>query len=214
MGDGIEATHFTRLMKEDDLSQVSLIEADAFPELFPPTSFRKELQRQISTAIVAISTVSSFNSHEHSNLSPQKSALLSPSDKLYRSGNTGWKPGMEFLTGFVLLWNMSAEESHVISIGTRRSHREKGIGELLLHSAITRCINNGIDSITLEVRVSNKPAVSLYRKYGLTRQGSRKAYYSDNHEDADIMTVSGIQSSEYKVLLNEKWVILQHRLKT
>ena len=82
MGDGIEATHFTRLMKEDDLSQVSLIEADAFPQLFPPTSFRKELQRQISTVIVAISTVSGFNSHEHSNLSPQKSAMLSPSDKL------------------------------------------------------------------------------------------------------------------------------------
>jgi ribosomal-protein-alanine N-acetyltransferase len=41
--------------------------------------------------------------------------------------------------------------------------------------------------VTLEVRVSNTAAQALYEKYGFTRQGLRKRYYSDNGEDAHIM---------------------------
>ncbi|MDC0035037.1 GNAT family N-acetyltransferase [Chloroflexi bacterium] len=196
-------------MKQEDIPQVSLIESDAFPQLFPSTSFRKELQRQISTVIVAIST---SNIDKTSNMMSPNPALIPRSDRPYRSGNTGWRPGMEFLTGFVLIWNVTNEESHVISIGTRRSHRRKGIGELLLYSAMARCIDNGIESLTLEVRVSNKAAISLYEKYGLDKKGTRKAYYADNHEDAHIMTVEDIQSSTYKRLLDEKWDILRHRI--
>ena len=41
--------------------------------------------------------------------------------------------------------------------------------------------------MTLEVRVSNAGAQGLYAKYGFTREGVRKRYYSDNGEDAYIM---------------------------
>jgi ribosomal-protein-alanine N-acetyltransferase len=100
-----------------------------------------------------------------------------------------------------------------MSIGTRRSHRRKGIGELLLHSALINLIEKGVRSLTLEVRVSNVPAISLYEKYGMTTQGLRKSYYTDNREDAKIMTVADIQSLDYRHLLNSKWEKLEERLK-
>jgi len=197
-----------RKMKNEDISQVSLIESDAFPQLFPPTSFRKELQREISTILVAISN---SNTGEKKESSPHSKPIKSPVS--YRSGNTGWKPGMDFLTGYIFLWDTTFEESHVMSIGTRRSHRRKGIGELLLHSALINLIEKGVRSLTLEVRVSNVPAISLYKKYGMTTQGLRKSYYTDNHEDAKIMTAVDIQSPDYQHLLNEKWRLLGERLK-
>ncbi|SVC41929.1 uncharacterized protein METZ01_LOCUS294783, partial [marine metagenome] len=152
-----------RKMKNEDISQVSLIESDAFPQLFPPTSFRKELQREISTILVAISN---SNTGEKKESSPHSKPIKSPVS--YRSGNTGWKPGMDFLTGYIFLWDTTFEESHIMSIGTRRSHRRKGIGELLLYSALMNSIKKGASSLTLEVRVSNIPAISLYQKYGMT----------------------------------------------
>ena len=52
--------------------------------------------------------------------------------------------------------------------------------------------------MTLEVRVSNRGAQSLYDKYGFKRAGVRKRYYLDNNEDAYIMTTESILSAEYK----------------
>ena len=43
------------------------------------------------------------------------------------------------------------------------------------------------ENITLEVRVSNVAAISLYKKYGFIIANIRKSYYSDNHEDAYLM---------------------------
>ena len=151
---------FIRKMKSEDISQVSLIESDAFPRLFPTTSFRRELQKKISTILVAVSNSKRKTSEECPPYSKINRSSLS-----YRSGNTGWKSGMDFLTGYIFLWDTTFEESHVMSIGTRRSHRRKGIGELLLHSALINLIEKGVRSLTLEVRVSNVPSISLYEKY-------------------------------------------------
>ena len=51
-----------------------------------------------------------------------------------------------------------------------------------------------------EVRVSNTIAQSLYRKYGFSQVGIRRRYYSDNQEDALIMTTDTITSLEYRHL--------------
>jgi ribosomal-protein-alanine N-acetyltransferase len=51
--------------------------------------------------------------------------------------------------------------------------------------------------VTLEVRRSNVAARALYEKYGFTERGIRKAYYSDNREDALIMTADSIQMVSY-----------------
>ncbi len=61
----------------------------------------------------------------------------------------------------------------------------------------------GSDVMTLEVRVSNFVAQRLYEKYGFKAAGLRKAYYSDNREDAVIMTTKPIHREEYQRLFGE-----------
>ena len=58
----------------------------------------------------------------------------------------------------------------------------------------------GAQRITLEVRVSNAVAQNLYRKYGFTVVGTRRRYYSDNNEDAYIMTTEDINTQSYRAL--------------
>ena len=83
-----------------------------------------------------------------------------------------------------------AGENHIISIGVRRDYRRIGIGKLLLLSLIEMAINNSNSIVTLEVRKSNLVAITLYQKLGFEIVGTRKNYYSDNREDALIMTLS------------------------
>ncbi|WBL35221.1 hypothetical protein O0235_10520 [Tepidiforma flava] len=55
-----------------------------------------------------------------------------------------------------------------------------------------------MESVTLEVRVSNEAARALYRRYGFYEVGIRKRYYADNHEDAIIMTTERLDSPPYR----------------
>ncbi|MEC9366435.1 MAG: GNAT family N-acetyltransferase, partial [Chloroflexota bacterium] len=87
------------------------------------------------------------------------------------------------------------------------------IGELLLHSALSKSIREKRDSLTLEVRISNIPAIRLYEKYGLTFRGYRKHYYRDNGEDASIMTVDNLQSADYHLLIEKNLTLLSGKLK-
>jgi ribosomal-protein-alanine N-acetyltransferase len=55
--------------------------------------------------------------------------------------------------------------------------------------------------MTLEVRISNLVAQTLYTKYGFSERGVRRAYYLDNREDAKIMTLDNMYTLEYKATL-------------
>ena len=52
--------------------------------------------------------------------------------------------------------------------------------------------------MTLEVRPSNRVAINLYHKYGFREKGVRKGYYSNNREDAIIMTTNPIQHPDFR----------------
>ena len=65
--------------------------------------------------------------------------------------------------------------------------------------------------VTLEARVSNDIAQALYRKYGFKEVGIRKRYYSDNAEDAVVMTTNPIASPEYQELFQGLAVTHQRR---
>ncbi len=54
--------------------------------------------------------------------------------------------------------------------------------------------------VTLECRASNEAAQGLYEKYGFRRVGVRRRYYSDNREDAVIMTTESILTPSYGAL--------------
>ena len=57
--------------------------------------------------------------------------------------------------------------------------------------------------VTLEVRVSNAAAQQLYAKYGFSQVGLRRGYYTDNHEDAVIMSTDHIASHSFQAQLQE-----------
>ena len=95
------------------------------------------------------------------------------------------------------------EDAHITEIAVRENHRGRGIGELLLIGALRAAVEYGSKAMTLEVRVSNLIAQRLYEKYGFKSVGIRKAYYSDNREDAVIMTTNPIDSEEYQQMFQD-----------
>ncbi len=75
---------------------------------------------------------------------------------------------------------------HVMNVSVDPSERRQGIATALLDSLLER-IGDPAAQFTLEVRVSNAPAISLYERFGFLAAGVRRRYYADNQEDALIM---------------------------
>ena len=105
------------------------------------------------------------------------------------------------------------DEAHISTIASDVNWRGHGIGELMLLAMIERSSELGAHEVTLEVRVSNRVAQNLYRKYGFEVVGRRPGYYRDNNEDADLMTVSGVYIAEYQAKLKALREALEDRLR-
>jgi ribosomal-protein-alanine N-acetyltransferase len=99
--------------------------------------------------------------------------------------------------GYGGFWVM-VDEAHISTLATHPSWRRRGIAELLLITMAERAAEFNARVLTLEVRVSNVGAQMLYRKYGFEAVGRRSHYYSDNNEDALIMTTPPITPAEYQ----------------
>ena len=80
------------------------------------------------------------------------------------------------------------DECYIANVAVKSIHRKKGYGRLLVENALAVAKERGCTFITLEVRVSNLPAISLYEKCGFERVGERKDFYSAPTENALIMT--------------------------
>ena len=79
------------------------------------------------------------------------------------------------------------DELEIINVAVERSHRGKGLGNMLMQGFDALCRELDIALASLEVRESNSAAISLYEKYGYTVMGKRKAFYRAPVEDALIM---------------------------
>lgn len=80
------------------------------------------------------------------------------------------------------------DECYIANIAVKKTARKQGFGAKLLEHSIKKAQNEGCSFISLEVRVSNLPAISLYKKYGFSCVGERKNFYTDPTENALIMT--------------------------
>jgi ribosomal-protein-alanine N-acetyltransferase len=92
------------------------------------------------------------------------------------------------LLAYICFW-MFDKEIHILNFAVHPRKRNLGLGKLLLENIIETGTAGGIENIWLEVRPSNIPALSIYKKYGFTESGRRKSYYSDSKEDAVIMSL-------------------------
>ena len=81
----------------------------------------------------------------------------------------------------------AVDEYEITNVAVDPEYRRRGIGESLLSALLTRARENGIVRVTLDVRVSNTPALALYQKLGFASCGTRKNFYSSPREDAQVM---------------------------
>lgn len=91
------------------------------------------------------------------------------------------------IIGYAGFWSVSGE-GDITNVAVLPEYRKRGIASALLESVIKKSRSLDLSLLTLEVRKSNFAAQNLYSKYGFEIIGERKRYYSDNHEDALIMT--------------------------
>jgi ribosomal-protein-alanine N-acetyltransferase len=195
--------YVVRRMTLEDISQVSEIDREAFPTEWPPPSFRRELQSHMVRYLVAV---------EDNEQIRQVRSVRNTSGGRFgtwfsRVGELITRRQLSSLTqdrivGYVAIW-MMVDESHLTSIAVRKDFRRHGIGELLLLSVTRLSIEMKADVVTLETRVSNTAAQALYEKYGFKKVGLRRRYYSDNHEDALIMTTDKLASASYQSRLHD-----------
>ena len=89
------------------------------------------------------------------------------------------------VNGYADLWIMY-EQAQLCNIAVNKEEQRKGIGESLLQYCIAKAEQEGCEVMSLEVRVSNEKAISLYTKNGFIKAAVRKGYYG-NGEDAWLM---------------------------
>lgn len=92
----------------------------------------------------------------------------------------------ERLVGYCGLFQ-SFDEADITNVAVAPGDRGRGVGRRMLEELLDRGRARGICRYTLEVRVSNKPAIHLYRKLGFESVGIRKNFYEMPREDAMIM---------------------------
>ncbi|MCH1627445.1 ribosomal protein S18-alanine N-acetyltransferase [Fredinandcohnia quinoae] len=93
------------------------------------------------------------------------------------------------IIGYCGMW-LIVDEAHITNIAVLPEYRGMKLGEALLMQAKILAMQHRAITMTLEVRVSNIVAQSLYKKLGFQAGGIRKNYYTDNQEDALVMWVN------------------------
>jgi ribosomal-protein-alanine N-acetyltransferase len=86
------------------------------------------------------------------------------------------------------------EDAHIMTMAVDPHHRRRGLGTRLLLWLVDAAVGAGALHLTLEVRVSNGAAQTLYRRFGFEPVGVRPGYYGN--EDALIMWAVDIDSDE------------------
>jgi ribosomal-protein-alanine N-acetyltransferase len=195
------------LMQQEDIAEVSKVDHICFTNPWPQSAYRRELRNPTNNYYIVLRDYDAKPSTEQRSQAEQRGGLnLLP---FLRKQESPAKPP---IIGFAGMW-MLLDEAHVTTIGVLPEYRGKGLGELLLVSLFQEAMRRDAEWVTLEVRVSNEPAQALYTKYGFTRQGIRRGYYSDNGEDAYIMWSPSMREPETIARMNALTAALEERLR-
>lgn len=190
-----------RRMRYEDIPQVVVIDRQSFPMPWSASVYRYEIgQNSYSTMVVVCR-------YEPSQADREPTGLTRLLDRLM--GRNHESPH-RIVLGYGGFW-LNQGEAHISTIASHPAYRRQGLGELLLAGMIRRSLNLDATRISLEVRVSNAAAISLYRKYGFVQVGVKPHYYRDNMEDALDMRVDPIDG-RYRAFVAEHWEALAARL--
>jgi len=207
--------YLLRPMTVADIPRVSEIERGSFPTMWPQTAYKRELQRNnLAAYLVVCEPIEPGDaepidrcsdslpgagavSPEHTSARGLRRLLHRVAEVITDAPPAATADAGERILGFVGLWFM-VDEAHIVTIAVEERERRKGLGEMLLIAAIELAQRRSQEVVTLECRVGNLVAQSLYEKYGFRKVGLRKRYYTDNDEDALIMTTFPIQGDEFR----------------
>lgn len=193
-------------MQLEDIPEVQEIEQVAFPTPWPAHAYRHEVSgNRLAHYFVARQCLVEESEQPVEEEGP---SLMQRVQRWAVGSNPGGPP----VVGYCGFW-MAADEAHISTMAVDTSHQGQGIGQLLLVTAIERATDSGANIMSLEVRVSNTKAQNLYRKYGFKVVGRRRRYYSDNREDALIMTVEHVSSAPYQRMVQNQLKQLVRRLR-
>lgn len=154
-----------RKMTMEDIRQVVEIEAQCFSLPWSQTSFEDSLKRDDTVFLVC---------------------EQNKSDKLLTKLQNNTNPVDKIIIGYIGMY-LSFEEGEITNVAVLPSARKQGIGERLIKEMKKVALQQKIERIVLEVRVSNQPAINLYEKNDFRSIGIRKNFYEKPVEDANIM---------------------------
>ena len=97
-----------------------------------------------------------------------------------------------FIVGRRVL-STSAEEgfdAEIYNIGVDQGFQRSGCATLILREFLDRCIEQKVQTVWLDVRVSNHSAICFYKKFGFSEHALRPGFYGDPVEDGMIMSLN------------------------
>jgi [ribosomal protein S18]-alanine N-acetyltransferase len=98
------------------------------------------------------------------------------------------------LVGYLIV-SRYVDAWHVMNLAVDLEHRRGGVASTLLEMLFELTAGDHERGYTLEVRVSNRSAITLYERHGFEASGVRRGYYTDNREDALIMWKDAISTA-------------------
>jgi ribosomal-protein-alanine N-acetyltransferase len=202
---------------------VSAIELESFPSVWPASAYRREIERnQMAHYVVAKRSPLAGPPRRERRFpvagldADESEGLLDRLARMIRGQARHFSPEeaqeLEAVVGYSGMWLM-VDEAHITTIAVDPAYRSEGVGELLLLALLERAQDLGAAEATLECRVTNNVAQQLYRKYTFRDAGIRKRYYSDDGEDALIMTSESLVSPRFQEVLARNRNVLFDRLR-
>lgn len=188
-------------MTQDDITEVSQVEHQCFSNPWPSSAYRRQLRDTAHNYYVVARWYPPGEPVEQ----PERPRGF----QLPFIRRT--EPAKPPIIGFGGMWNI-LDEAHITTIGVLPTYRRLALGEMLFLNLLDEAQQRSSRWATLEVRVSNDSAQALYEKYGFTRQGLRKRYYSDNGEDAHIMWSPPLDEQPTQERIAELRATLQEKL--
>ncbi len=181
-------------MTLDDIEQVMEIERLVFPAPWSARAYRYEITK-----------------NEHSTMLVVREARTPAGPLVHLRRLFGLEAAAPLL-GYAGFW-LLIDEAHICTIAVHPRWQGQGLGELLLVSLLEHGMRLGAGRATLEVRVSNSSARALYEKYGFEIISRRKRYYTNNNEDAHIMTTPPFETAQFQMNLDAYRQQLYDRLR-
>ena len=148
-----------RRMTTDDIPVVAEIEKQCFSQPWSEKSFEDSITREDTIFLLC------------------EDSVKEPDDACEK-----------VITGYIGMY-LSFDEASITNVAVSPEFRKRGYGEQLVLAAKKAAREFGAEAIFLEVRVSNAPAISLYKRNGFEELGIRKKFYEHPVEDAIIMKV-------------------------